>query len=79
MTMILIGHMINFLKILLPFADKHVPVIKYTKKEAKLLAKPWITNRMKKVVKVRDRLLKKMKRNKGEANTQFYKKKLGIV
>ena len=64
----------RFLEDITTLADKHVPIIKYPKKEAKLIAKPWITNRIKKMMKVRDRLLKKMKRNKSETNRQFYKK-----
>ena len=38
-----------------------------------MLVKPWITNRLKRLMKVRDRLLKKMSRNKSEDNTQVYK------
>ena len=72
MTMILIGH-VRFLEDITTLADKHLPILKYTKNEAKMLVKPWITNRIKMLMKVRDRLLKKMSRNKSEDNTQVYK------
>ena len=51
-------------------AEKHVSIIKCTKKESK----PWNNNRIPKKMKVRDQLLRKMKRDRNETNTQIYKK-----
>ena len=54
--------------------EKHVPIIKCTNKESRLKAKPWINHRITKMMKFRDRLLKKMKKNRNETNERFYKK-----
>ena len=38
----------RFFEDITTLADTHVPIISYTKKEAKLIVKPWITNRINK-------------------------------
>ena len=50
-----------------------MPLIKCTKKESRLKMKPWINHRIQKMMEVRDRLLRKMKKNRNEANDRFYK------
>ena len=53
--------------------DKHVPLIKYTNKDSELKTKPWINHRIHKMIKVRNRLRRKMKKNINEANAHSYK------
>ena len=42
--------------------DKHVPSKKMTKKDIKLRSKPWITSKIVRLIRYRDRLKKKLKR-----------------
>ena len=49
-----------------------MPPIKCTNKESKLKVKPWINHRIQKMMEVRDRLLRKMKKKRNEANDRFY-------
>ena len=64
----------KFLEDITTLVEKHVPIIKCTNHESKLKAKPWINNRIQKMMKVRDRLLRKVKKDRNETNKQFYKK-----
>ena len=70
-----INHIYNkFLEDITNLVDKHVPLKKCTNKELKLKTKPRINHRIQKMMKVRDPLLRKMKKNRNEANDRFYKK-----
>ena len=54
--------------------EKHVPVKKCTKKESKIKAKPWINSRIQKMMRIRDDMFRKMKRNRSDSNLQLYRK-----
>ena len=55
-------------------SDKHVKVKKLSSKEMKLKLNPWITPEIKKMLKVRDRLFARTKREpKNERVVQVYK------
>ena len=41
----------RFLKDVMSLIEQHVPSNKYSKKESKFKTKPWITNRIKKMIK----------------------------
>ena len=64
----------KFLEDITSLVDKHVPLIRCTNRESKLKTKPWINHRIQKMMKVQDRLLRKMKKNRSEANDRLYKK-----
>ena len=69
-----ISHIYNkFLEGIANLVDKHVPLIKCTNKELKLKTKPWINHRTQKMMKVRDRLLRKMKKIEMKLMTDFTK------
>ena len=55
-------------------SNKHAPIRRRTKKEMKLLHKPWINSRIQKMMKIRDKALHKMKLNKTESNITLFKK-----
>ena len=54
--------------------DKHVPSKKMTKKDIKLHSKPWITSKIVRLIRYRDRLKKKLKRKFTPDNEFLYKK-----
>ena len=54
--------------------DKHVPSKKMTKKDIKLRSKPWITSKIVRLIRYRDRLKKKLKRKFTPDNEFLYKK-----
>ena len=69
-----INHICNkFLEDITNLVDKHVPFIKCTNKELKLKTKPWINHRIQKMMKVQERLLKKMKKIEMKLMTDFTK------
>ena len=53
----------KFLEDITNLVDKHVPLIRCTNRESKLKTKPLINHRIQKMMKVRDRLLRKRKKN----------------
>ena len=54
--------------------NKHVPTRKMTKKDIKLHIKPWINQKIVKLIKYRDRLKRKFKRRTTIENQYLYKK-----
>ena len=52
----------------------HAPLKKLTKKDIKFRNKPWITGKIKKMMGIRDRLLRKLKKNNSQALFYLYKK-----
>ena len=55
-------------------ADQHAPATKMNKKELKLHEKPWITFKIRKLIKYRDRLLQKLNKNYSQNGEYLYKK-----
>ena len=53
---------------------KHAPVRKMTRKEVKIYAKPWINQKIIKLIKYRDKLKWKIKRKPTVDNEHLYKK-----
>ena len=50
----------RFLKDLNTLTDKHAPIKRRSRKELKLKEKPWINNRILKIMRVRDKILLKL-------------------
>ena len=63
-----------FYETLSNLVDKHVPSKKMTKKDIKLRSKPWITSKIVRLIRYRDRLKKKLKRKFTPDNEFLYKK-----
>ena len=62
------------LKDIMSLVEQHVPTKKCSEKESKLKKKPWITNRIERMIKVRDKILGRMKRKRSTSTVAFYKK-----
>ena len=62
----------TLLRLIDKMLDKHAPVKKCIRKEQKLALKPWVTNGIKKLISVRDKLYKEMIKAK---NDQIKKRK----
>ena len=54
--------------------DNHVPIKRCTKKESKFKLKEWINTKIKKMMRIRDSILGKLKRNRSENNLKCYRK-----
>ena len=55
--------------------DRHAPLKKINKEEQKLRSKPWITSQIKKIIKQRDKALKRLKRQPNNEDVKtLYKK-----
>ena len=52
----------------------HAPLRKLTKRDIKFRNKPWINGKIQKMMRIRDRILKKLKKNNNPALTSLYKK-----
>ena len=63
-----------FLKDITELVDRHVPSRKCTRKELRFRNKPWINKRIQKMIKIRDRIFKKLKNDKSLTNKTLYKK-----
>ena len=63
-----------FYETLSNLVDKHVPSKKMTKKDIKLRSKPWITSKIVRLIRYRDRLKKKLKRKFTPDNEFLYNK-----
>ena len=63
----------KFLDDITSLVEKHVPTKRCTKKELKLKAKPWINKRIQKMMRIRNQLLRKMKKSKCEDTIKLYK------
>ena len=64
----------QFLKDINLLIEKHVPTKQCRKKESKLKGKPWIDYRIQKMMKIRDRSLRKLKKKRSAGNIALYKK-----
>ena len=67
------GKFDNFLLSLHCLIDKHCPQKKLTKRRLKLKNKPWITMRIQKMMKIRDRLFQKFKSTKSTVDLKAFK------
>ena len=52
----------------------HAPLKKLTKKDFEFRNKPWITGKIQKMMRIRDRFLRKLKKNNSQALVDLYKK-----
>ena len=64
----------KFLDDVTSLVSKHIPNIKCSKRELKYRSKPWICNRIKKMMRIRDRLLRKWRHSKSESAFNVYKR-----
>ena len=64
----------RFLKDIISLIEQHVPSKKRSKKESKFKTKPWITNRIQTMIKVRDKILRRMKKTRSSSTVALYKK-----
>ena len=64
----------TFLKDLNALTNQHAPIKRRSRKEMKLKDKPWINNRILKMMRIRDRILQKMKKQPTPDNVKLYKK-----
>ena len=64
----------RFLKDLSTLTNKHAPIIKRSRKEMKLKDKPWINNKIQKMMRIRDRILLKLKKKSTNDNLTLHKK-----
>ena len=64
----------TFLKDLNTLANQHAPIKRRSRKKMKLKDKPWINNRILKMMRIRDRILQKMKKQPTPDNVKLYKK-----
>ena len=64
----------RFLNDLTSLTKKHAPIKKRSRKEMKLKDKPWINNRIQKMMRIRDRVLLKLKKKAFDDNRNLYKK-----
>ena len=54
--------------------NEHATIKKLSRKEIKLRDKPWINNRILKMMRIRDRVLKKLKKKATDDNLKLCKK-----
>ena len=64
----------RYLKDLNTLTNKHAPIKRQSRKEMKLKDKPWINNRILKMIRIRDRILQKLKKQQTPDNLKLYKK-----
>ena len=64
----------RFLKDLNTLTNKDAPIKRRSRKEMKLKDKPWINNRILKMMRIRDRILQKLKKQQTPDNLKLYKK-----
>ena len=65
---------IRFLSNLDEVVKTHAPLRKLTKRDIKFRNKPWINGKIQKMMRIRDRILKKLKKNSNQALIDLYKK-----
>ena len=56
------------------YMDNHVPVKKINEKDLKLHSKPWVNPKIQRLIKYRDKLLRKLNRNFSQNTEYLYKK-----
>ena len=64
----------RFLKDLNTLTKQHAPIKRRSRKEMKLKDKPWINNRIHKMMRIRDKILQKLKKQQTPENLKLYKK-----
>ena len=64
----------NFYVSLSSYVDHHAPIKKMNKKDLKLHAKPWVTPKIYRLIKYRDKLLHKLNKKFSNSNDYLYKK-----
>ena len=64
----------RFLASLNDLVNEHAPLKKLTKKDIKFRDKPWINNEIKKMMRIRDKVLSKLKKRNDDATKALYKK-----
>ena len=64
----------RFLKDLNTLTNKHAEIKRWSRKEMKLKDKPWISDRIQKMMRIRDKILQKMKKQQTPDNLNLYKK-----
>ena len=67
------GNYDRFLTDMMSIIQQHVPTDKCSKKESKFKTKPWITNRIQRMKKVRDKSLRIMKKKQSSSTVALYK------
>ena len=64
----------RFLKDFTSLTNKHAPIKKRSRKEMKLQDKPWINSKIQQMMRIRDRILQKLKKQQTDDNLKLYKK-----
>ena len=64
----------RFLKDIVSLIEQHVPTKKCSRKESKFKMKPWITNRIQRMIKFLDKFLQRMKKKRSTSTVALYKK-----
>ena len=64
----------RFLGELNSLTHKHAPIKKRSRKELKLVEKPWINSRLQKMMRIRDKILLKLRKKPTDDNLNLYKK-----
>ena len=64
----------RFLKDLNTLTKQHAPIKRRSRKEMKLKDKPWINNRIQKMMRIRDKILQKLKKQQTPENLKLHKK-----
>ena len=64
----------RFLKDIVSLVEQHVPTKKCSRKESKCKMKPWITNRIQRMIKFRDKFLRRIKKRRSTSTVALYKK-----
>ena len=54
--------------------DYHLPIKRCTKKESQFKLKSWISTKIKKMMRIRDSILRNLKSNRSENNLKYYRK-----
>ena len=63
-----------FYEMVSSYVDHHVPIKKLSKKDLKFLSNPWINLKIQRLIKYRDKLLRKLNRKFTHNNEYLYKK-----
>ncbi len=64
----------RFLKDLSTLTNKHAPIKRRSRREIKLKDKPWINDKIQKMMRIRDRILLKLRKKRNNNNLTLYKK-----
>ena len=70
--LLFITYLFIFVSVLLVHVNRHAPLKKLKPKEAKLQQKPWISKELIKMIKIRNRLSQRKKRQPNNLNVIIY-------